>query len=708
MKTFSLFSAVALALTAHAAEYFVDPAKGLDTNPGTAAAPFATVRAAIKAAAQTGGDTVTLKGGTYREAFSVAGVTATAERPFVIQGAAGERAIVTGFEPVTSWQDAGNGVYTAEVPELINGLFVGLAAQPVARWPRTHGGWMPFGGVDSNAMSFAALNGLGDIPAIQAIAEDPRSAQMLAFICQPNVYNTYPVKAIDLKAGKVSVTMPRWWPIYTGKGDTFALQNHPLLVAAPGDWSCSLKEEGGKAHTVHFKPAAPADLTRTCYRTRGNIVSLRESSGVVIRNLEVSGAGRTGIAAWKCRDTLIEGCTVHNAFADGIETRLSANMTVRGNITVNNELNGICVASTDGALVEGNEVCFNQMDGLRVMGNVSGRPGAEPDSTRVTVRRNYAHHHYHLSHPDNMQTFRGVTRLAIEDNLFLYGGQNTMTEENTDSAMRGNVSLFTSAYITIFGHGNAHRWVVEGNTFGHGGWGAFAMDGSEDHTFRANLFIGTGLSILPDTKSDHNAFVTRPYAPAILYTGWRGHNDLAAARAATGTDAHSIALPDAPFKNMPKAFGLYERMDDPGNLATPAYLPLRTRGGGGGTVAKPADFAVGDNIEVNGDGALRKVTAVDAKGIAFAPPLPQPPFRDAYILNWGAGTSAQLDLGIDPAHPLMTAGPGGGRAGSPLDIAAFQRGELLEKGKRTLPAVPPDLRAAWPDPNFYIPPMHGR
>ena len=706
MRTLLFFFMVAAALNARATEFFVDPAKGLDTNAGGEAAPFKTIRAAVKAASATGGDTVTLRGGVYREAVALTGITATAERPFTVQGAAGERAVITGFEPVTGWKDAGNGVYTAEVPELINGLFVGLEAQPLARWPRTTGEWLPFGGGDSNTMSFAALGGLGKCPGIAAIAADVRSAQMLAFICQPNTYGTYPVKSLDVKEGRIAVEMQKWWPIYTGKGDTFALQNHPLLVKEAGDWACAAQGGDSKAFTVYFKPKSPKDLDRAAYRTRGNLVRLSKVSGVAIRNLEVSGAGRTGIDAGNSSDTVIEGCIAHNAFGSGISVRNCKRMTVRSNITVANEDIGLSVASTETALVEGNEVCFNLVDGLRVVGNASGRPGAEPDSTNVTVRRNYLHHHIYLSHPDNMQTFRGVTGLTIADNVMLFGGQNTMTEQNSDSAMRGNVSMFTGAFITIFGHKSAHRWTVEGNTFGGGGWGAFLMDG-EGYRFFDNLFIGTGLTILPGTASDHNVFVTRPYAPAILHTGHTAHTTLDKARAAAQTDAHSLAFDGVAFKNMPKAYSLYERTDDNGNLATTAYLPLRTRGGGG-PIAKPADFAVGDNIEINGDGILRKVTAVDAKGLAFAPPLPQPPFREAFILNWGDSASAALDLSVEASHPLMAAARDGKRAGSALDICAFQRGELLAQGKRTLPVIPDDLKAAWPNPNLFSPPMHGR
>jgi len=711
MRKLFLIPVLALAVNSHATEFFVDPVKGSDSNPGDASSPFQTIVKALKAANPEGGDTITLKGGVYRERFElgqygVANVKASAEKPFVIQGAAGERAIITGFEPITGWKDVGNGIYTAEVPEFINGLFVGLEAQPLARWPRDIGEWLPFGEPNEDEMSFFVEEGLDKCPDIETIAKDLRSLQMFAYVSRPAVYTTKPIKGLKPKEGTIIIDNEKWWQNYTGR-DYLVLQNHPLFIKESGDWAVELKEEGGKEATVHFKPKSPKDLENVFYRTRGILASLRGVSGVVIRNIEFSGAGRSSIEIGGS-DCIVESCIVHNGFGGGISSRNSKDITIRNNIVVNNEDSGISVQSTETALVEGNQIAFNMVDGLRVVGNASGRNDGESDSTNVTVRRNYMHHHFYMSHPDNMQTFRGVSGLKMEDNVLLFGGQNTMTEQNSDSEMRGNVSLFTEAFIVIFGHRSAHRWLVEGNTFGYGGWGSFLMDG-EGYQFFDNVFIGTGLATRPEMKSDHNVFVTRPWTRTILRVGHTSHTDMAAAREASDTDAKSLAIDDWPFKNMPKAFSITHRKGEQGKEPGKTdWVVFRTQGGGG-TIGKAADYAVGDNIEINGDGIMRKVTTVEDTGIQFAPALPTAPFRGVFVLNWGEATSTQLDLAlVDPSHPIMTAGRDGKRAGSSLDIAEFQRGELLEKGKRTLPAIPEDLQAAWPNPNYYIPPMHGR
>ena len=228
MKKFIIPSALALALAinSHAAEYFVDPVKGNDSNAGDASAPFKTILAAIKKAELTGGDTITLKGGVYREAISLTAQTtrvmASEDEPFIIQGAAGERAVITGFEPITGWKDAGNGIYTAEVPEFISGLFVGLDAQPLARWPRNGHAMLPFGDPDGEEFTFTVPDdGLAQIPHIEAIAADQRNVQMFMYINKPFVYGTKAIKSMDVKESKIFVENEKWWSNYSVTGDRF-------------------------------------------------------------------------------------------------------------------------------------------------------------------------------------------------------------------------------------------------------------------------------------------------------------------------------------------------------------------------------------------------------------------------------------------------------------------------------------------------------
>jgi hypothetical protein len=56
----------------------------------------------------------------------------------------------------------------------------------------------------------------------------------------------------------------------------------------------------------------------------------------------------------------------------------------------------------------------------------------------VALRRNYFHHHIFPGHPDNMQTYRGVDRLVVEENLGLFGGQALMTEDTENRVEPGH------------------------------------------------------------------------------------------------------------------------------------------------------------------------------------------------------------------------------------------------------------------------------
>jgi hypothetical protein len=104
MKKLSLllcFSAAALG----AVEYFVSP-DGRDSNPGTKAAPFATVSKAAKTVKP--GDVVTVRSGVYHEVVAIT-ARGTAAKPIIFRGAPGEKAVITGGYPVnTPWKKTAN------------------------------------------------------------------------------------------------------------------------------------------------------------------------------------------------------------------------------------------------------------------------------------------------------------------------------------------------------------------------------------------------------------------------------------------------------------------------------------------------------------------------------------------------------------------------------------------------------------------------
>lgn len=94
-----LLLSLGLPASPEAAELFVAPG-GNDTHPGTREQPLATIQAGVNRLQP--GDTLFLRGGVYREAvtFSTGGAPG---KPLTIRACRGEKAIVSGCDPVTGW-----------------------------------------------------------------------------------------------------------------------------------------------------------------------------------------------------------------------------------------------------------------------------------------------------------------------------------------------------------------------------------------------------------------------------------------------------------------------------------------------------------------------------------------------------------------------------------------------------------------------------
>jgi len=122
---------------------------GSDSNAGSLAAPFRTIQ---RAANQAGwGDTVDVRGGTYRETVkpSHGGIT--------FQNYNGESVTVSGADQVTSWGSYSNNIYQTgmswDLGEGNNQLFVNGQMVNEARWPNT--------GVDLSHPALEYATGMG-------------------------------------------------------------------------------------------------------------------------------------------------------------------------------------------------------------------------------------------------------------------------------------------------------------------------------------------------------------------------------------------------------------------------------------------------------------------------------------------------------------------------------------------------------------------
>jgi hypothetical protein len=124
-----------IAMSSSAREVFVSPT-GDDGAMGTRKAPLRTLAKAVENVQP--GDTITVRGGVYREAVLLEGVKGTEGKPVRLQAAKGESVVLDGTEPVAGpWEQWQKGIWRTRLKadSQIQQLFAGKRMLNEARWP---------------------------------------------------------------------------------------------------------------------------------------------------------------------------------------------------------------------------------------------------------------------------------------------------------------------------------------------------------------------------------------------------------------------------------------------------------------------------------------------------------------------------------------------------------------------------------------------
>ena len=676
MKRLLVFAILSLAASASWAETFVDAAASPCGN-GSASAPFQTITAALAAG---GPGPVTVKGGTYREEVKIA-KGGTAESPLVLRTAPGEQVTVTGFEPLTGWKDEGNGLFSLTVAERVDDLFVDARRQRLARFPDADQPWIRITGDDKAA-------GRLEIETVPDVPLDQRKDVYALIFCQAiNGEVTYPVTAMDAATKTVTVSSGDR-PFLPKTGDALVFLNAASFVNTPGEWNCQPSGDGWK---VLFRPEKPEDLVLTQTRRRPEVVRIGgEAAGhVTVEGFEITGGSAYGVYASGTPGVRISRCVV---YANGSPGRVPGlglridkcrDFTLDSCVIFANHINGAVIMQGGNATVRGCEITANDGDGIQF----TGRNNAPDDPLRkVRLENCFVHRHFYLGHPDNTQIYGYVRDVTYENNVLFMGGQNAMIEQCEDMKFVNNLFFSAVSRHVILGHGNAHHAEFKNNTFAFANFGAIgtAAQGVE---IRDNVFYGNVLSYeSDDVKGDGNLFWTaREEDPVLIHTVPKHKRYFTPQEFAADHGSEANSKRENPqFKNVPLAQAIGRSSFFVGARNT-IYLEGKNISG----------FAAGDTIEVNGDGVARRIETVSADSIAFAPPLPALPFRNAIVWKWPNGASLQIDF--HAAHA--------GKAGSNLDVASYQRGELDGSGKRSLPELSAVAKAAMPSPDVFVYPF---
>ncbi len=236
----------------HAATFVVDP-RGTDTNAGTLAEPFATLRRAQQAARQIAGResvTVVLRAGTYYLpdplAFS-AEDSGTRAAPVVYESYLHEEAVISGGMrlPPLSWAPWRDGIMQATVPDGLTGdqLFVNGRRQPMARYPNYDSRQRIFNGYAADVLD----------PQRIGTWADPRGGFLHAM--HRHMWGDYHYRITGKDAGGALQYEGGWQNNrQMGMHDEYRFVENVLEeLDAPGEWFLD-----GSRHVLYFYP--PADL----------------------------------------------------------------------------------------------------------------------------------------------------------------------------------------------------------------------------------------------------------------------------------------------------------------------------------------------------------------------------------------------------------------------------------------------------------------
>ena len=685
---------------------FTDPktkwvdARAATGGTGSFQKPYQTISAAV--AASTTSSIIVVRSGTYNEQVSLS-KSGTTGAPYTLQGAPGERIIISGMQPLSGWTLYSGSVYMVSTGTWSPDTFyVGMNQRLMAQSPNVGTGYWAWQAktVDSSSNTVITdtshLVGIGDLTGgyIQTYATD-------------NISITgRPILSNDPVAGTLTFYGNFATP---ATNCCYIIKNRLQLLDRPGEWACI---KSGSTCTVYYWPNNLDELNLTQARKlRPYVIKVVSAHDVFVQGLEVMGASGDntnsstngmGIQIVNGTNVVIASNVIHDngAFAwngnyaspcgTGVWMDGSKSVTVSKNLIMMNT-NGVSITSSTDCTVTQNEIAYDYIDGM----DISGRVGAKP-TTNLTFSNNYVHHHLNLTqHPDAFQPYDvGVQQMHVLNNALL-----------------GNCQIMLNGFGGDF-QGNV-IWNYKINSPGITGTGSLVF---ANNSLRYPLAIGTGSNgKMPTTVTENVLYgrLTIPY-PTPVYTGdrnlvvpiapdanaycitplWKGFTTATAFYAYTGQDKNSKTA-DPLVINMPTT--MRELKDI--TLCTANTMSIYDNAGA------PAlgDFSVGDHIEINMDGVVRTITAIDTvyNTITFNIPLAGAPNipRETVVEKWGLRTDYRRDCRLANGSPGLTMSASGGPVGSLINISDYRAGDFNGDGIRDIPAWPPDVPTSV---DFYI------
>lgn len=244
---------------------------GSDTGPGTEAAPFATVPAALRRARElrrlhdpvvAGGVTIRVKGGEYVLAeplFIRPEDSGTPESPTIIEAAPGETPVFSGGEPVPGWRPGKGHLWIGQAPDGLRfrQLYVNGVKAIRARTPNRDEDMPRILGIDKKAGTIRVPADV--LPPAAGDVEMVIHQMWATAVLRINTLS--PDGVLTFKQPESRIEMEHPWPAAVidspkrvNGNSAFYLTNSLAFLDSPGEW---FEDRGGK---VYYWPRKGEDM----------------------------------------------------------------------------------------------------------------------------------------------------------------------------------------------------------------------------------------------------------------------------------------------------------------------------------------------------------------------------------------------------------------------------------------------------------------
>jgi len=688
---------------------------------GSSSSPYQTISQAVTASGA--GDTVIVSAGTYHEAVNISSSKAgTSTAPYTLEAASGALVTVadTTVLPAATWSvwndssiptfaPAGN-VYATSTTVAARDLYSGYTRQPLARIPA----------VGSQGIPISTWNyATGTIQLTTALGVDPwpiMSMFVQVFDYAENGYAYYPVASIQNNGQTIVLAGTFASTTSIAANDVVFLCNHPALIRNPGEYAYDVVNKGVN---FYYYPASTAALNTLQTRNSTNTLAI-SANYVYVTGLEIFGGTNYGTFVNGVGNVTLDHCIFHEGGThqggEGIFISTCTNTTVQNSVVSAND-HGIVLATGNGINILKDHICFNDADGMDITGRdyTQGQTLDSEALYNVTISHCYDHNQISLEHPDDMQFYSGVSGVTIDSCYFGLAGQDMMSQDLHNVTVTNSIFFSSDARNIILGHGYVSNFSFTNCTIGFGRWGGtIGMDSSDvkdaseptgvtaenNIVYRDTQVYDDADDLGPyDLLFDYNLYyadggiIGQSTPPWQNFTTPAQVTSSATTTPAYGQEAHST-LGNPLFMNAPITQAVY----DSAVAGTPTVNSLPYSYGG---TPGPAGFAVGDTMEINGDGVARTVSSNNGTTITFSPPLAQPPYRSALLWDWGTNTNLVLDLRPGSGSPALSGSTTGGARGSSIDLTQYAQG--IYDGVRDIPVDNANWTAAMTNPYQSFP-----